>query len=180
MAKLSTDDLLDAFKELTLLELSEFVKKFEETFEVTAAAPVAMAAAPGAAAPAEAAEEQSEFDVILEGAGEKKIGVIKVVREIVSGLGLKEAKDLVDSAPKPLLEKVTKDAAEDAKAKLEAAGASVTVKKFVFDAAARTTECWCRRVGLVWQTDQPHVFVWPYRPLAVDGVRRLRCYGVGG
>jgi large subunit ribosomal protein L7/L12 len=129
MAKLSTDDLLDAFKELTLLELSEFVKKFEETFEVTAAAPVAVAAAPGAAAaPAEAAEEQSEFDVILEGAGEKKIGVIKVVREIVSGLGLKEAKDLVDSAPKPLLEKVAKEAAEDAKAKLEAAGASVTVK----------------------------------------------------
>ena len=129
MAKLSTDDLLDAFKELTLLELSEFVKKFEETFEVTAAAPVAVAAAPGAAAaPAEAAEEQSEFDVILEGAGEKKIGVIKVVREIVSGLGLKEAKDLVDGAPKPLLEKVAKEAAEEAKAKLEAAGASVTVK----------------------------------------------------
>ena len=129
MAKLSTDDLLDAFKELTLLELSEFVKKFEETFEVTAAAPVAVAAAPGAAAaPAEAAEEQTEFDVVLEGAGEKKIGVIKVVREIVSGLGLKEAKDLVDSAPKALLEKVTKDAAEEAKAKLEAAGAAVTVK----------------------------------------------------
>ena len=127
MAKLSTDELLDAFKELTLLELSEFVKKFEETFEVTAAAPVAVAAAP-AAAPAEAVEEQSEFDVILEGAGEKKIGVIKVVREIVSGLGLKEAKDLVDSAPKPLLEKVSKEAADDAKAKLEAAGASVTVK----------------------------------------------------
>ncbi len=128
MAKLSTEDLLDAFKELTLLELSEFVKAFEETFDVTAAAPVAAAAAPGAAAPVEAAEEQSEFDVILEGAGEKKIGVIKVVREIVSGLGLKEAKDLVDSAPKPLLEKVNKDAAEDAKAKLEAAGAKVTVK----------------------------------------------------
>ena len=131
MAKLSTDDLLDAFKELTLLELSEFVKKFEETFDVTAAAPVAVAAAPGAAAggaPAEAAEEQSEFDVILEGAGEKKIGVIKVVREIVSGLGLKEAKDLVDSAPKPLLEKVNKDAADAAKAKLEEAGATVTVK----------------------------------------------------
>ncbi|MEO3760932.1 MULTISPECIES: 50S ribosomal protein L7/L12 [unclassified Mycobacterium] len=131
MAKLSTDELLDAFKELTLLELSEFVKKFEETFEVTAAAPVAVAAAPGAAAggaPAEAAEEQSEFDVILEGAGDKKIGVIKVVREIVSGLGLKEAKDLVDSAPKPLLEKVDKAAADDAKAKLEAAGASVSVK----------------------------------------------------
>jgi large subunit ribosomal protein L7/L12 len=131
MAKLSTDDLLDAFKELTLLELSEFVKKFEETFEVTAAAPVAVAAAPGAAAggaPAEAAEEQSEFDVVLEGAGDKKIGVIKVVREIVSGLGLKEAKDLVDGAPKPVLEKVAKEAAEEAKAKLEAAGASVTVK----------------------------------------------------
>jgi large subunit ribosomal protein L7/L12 len=130
MAKLSTEELLDAFKELTLLELSEFVKAFEETFEVTAAAPVAVAAAaPGGAAPAaEAAEEQSEFDVILEGAGDKKIGVIKVVREIVSGLGLKEAKDLVDGAPKPLLEKVTKDAAEEAKAKLEAAGASVTVK----------------------------------------------------
>jgi large subunit ribosomal protein L7/L12 len=129
MAKLSTDELLDAFKELTLLELSEFVKKFEETFEVTAAAPVAVAAAPGAApADAEAVEEQSEFDVILEGAGDKKIGVIKVVREIVSGLGLKEAKDLVDSAPKPLLEKVTKEAAEEAKAKLEAAGATVTVK----------------------------------------------------
>ena len=131
MAKLSTDELIDAFKELTLLELSAFVKQFEETFDVTAAAPVAVAAAPGAAAggaPAEAAEEQSEFDVILEGAGEKKIGVIKVVREIVSGLGLKEAKDLVDSAPKPLLEKVAKEAAEEAKAKLEAAGASVTVK----------------------------------------------------
>jgi large subunit ribosomal protein L7/L12 len=128
MAKLSTDDLLDAFKELTLLELSEFVKKFEETFEVTAAAPVAVAAAGPAAAPAEAAEEQSEFDVILEAAGDKKIGVIKVVREIVSGLGLKEAKDLVDGAPKPLLEKVAKEAAEDAKGKLEAAGATVTVK----------------------------------------------------
>jgi large subunit ribosomal protein L7/L12 len=128
MAKLSTEDLLDAFKELTLLELSEFVKAFEETFDVTAAAPVAVAAAGGAAAPAEAAEEQSEFDVILEGAGEKKIGVIKVVRELVSGLGLKEAKDLVDSAPKALLEKVNKDQADDAKAKLEAAGASVTVK----------------------------------------------------
>src|ERR1700712_4439347 len=128
MAKLSTDELLDAFKEMTLLELSEFVKQFEGTFEATAPAPVAVAAAAGAAAPAEAAEEQSEFDVILEGAGEKKIGVIKVVREIVSGLGLKEAKDLVDAAPKPLLEKVNKDAAEDAKAKLEAAGATVTVK----------------------------------------------------
>jgi large subunit ribosomal protein L7/L12 len=128
MAKLSTDELLDAFKEMTLLELSEFVKQFEETFEVTAAAPVAVAAAGGAAAPAEAAEEQSEFDVILEAAGEKKIGVIKVVREIVSGLGLKEAKDLVDGAPKPVLEKVNKDAADAAKAKLEEAGAKVTVK----------------------------------------------------
>jgi large subunit ribosomal protein L7/L12 len=127
MAKMSTDELLDAFKEMTLLELSEFVKKFEEVFEVTAAAPVAVAAA-GAAPAAEAAEEQSEFDVILEGAGEKKIGVIKVVREIVSGLGLKEAKDLVDGAPKALLEKATKEAAEDAKAKLEAAGATVSVK----------------------------------------------------
>jgi large subunit ribosomal protein L7/L12 len=130
MAKLSTDELLDAFKEMTLLELSEFVKKFEEVFEVTAAAPVAVAAAaPGAAGgAAEAAEEQDEFDVILEDAGEKKIGVIKVVREIVSGLGLKEAKDLVDGAPKPLLEKVKKEAAEEAKGKLEAAGAKVTVK----------------------------------------------------
>ncbi|MEI7519256.1 MAG: 50S ribosomal protein L7/L12 [Mycobacteriaceae bacterium] len=129
MGKLNTDELLDAFKEMTLLELSEFVKKFEEVFEVTAAAPVAVAAAGGAAAPAaEAAEEQTEFDVILEAAGEKKIGVIKVVREIVSGLGLKEAKDLVDGAPKALLEKATKEAAEDAKAKLEAAGATVSVK----------------------------------------------------
>ncbi|OBI49626.1 MULTISPECIES: 50S ribosomal protein L7/L12 [unclassified Mycobacterium] len=131
MAKISSDDLLDAFKEMTLLELSDFVKKFEETFEVTAAAPVAVAAAGGPAAggaPAEAAEEQSEFDVILEAAGDKKIGVIKVVREIVSGLGLKEAKDLVDGAPKPLLEKVAKEAADEAKAKLEAAGATVTVK----------------------------------------------------
>jgi large subunit ribosomal protein L7/L12 len=127
MAKLSTEELLDAFKEMTLLELSAFVKQFEEVFEVTAAAPVAMAVA-GAAPAAEAAEEQSEFDVILEDAGEKKIGVIKVVREIVSGLGLKEAKDLVDGAPKAVLEKVNKDAAADAKGKLEAAGAKVTVK----------------------------------------------------
>ncbi|MGH3956229.1 MAG: 50S ribosomal protein L7/L12, partial [Mycobacterium sp.] len=126
--KLSTEELIDAFKELTLLELSEFVKTFEEVFEVTAAAPVAVAAAGGAAPAAEAAEEQSEFDVILESAGDKKIGVIKVVREIVSGLGLKEAKDLVDAAPKPLLEKVAKEAADDAKAKLEAAGATITVK----------------------------------------------------
>ena len=128
MAKLTTEELLDAFKELTLLELSEFVKAFEETFEVTAAAPVAVAAAGAPAAAAEAEAEQDEFDVILEGAGEKKIQVIKVVREIVSGLGLKEAKDLVEGAPKPILEKVTKEAAEAAKAKLEEAGAKVAVK----------------------------------------------------
>ncbi len=130
MAKLSTDELLDAFKELTLIELSEFVKQFEETFGVTATAPVAVAAAPGAAAaaPAEAAEEQDEFDVILEAAGEKKVQVIKAVREIVSGLGLKEAKDLVDAAPKPILEKATKEAAEAARAKLTEAGATATVK----------------------------------------------------
>src|SRR5436853_5465143 len=129
MAKLSTDELLDAFKEMTLLELSAFVKQFEETFEVTAAAPVAVAAAAGgAAAPAEAAEEQDEFDVVLEGAGDKKIQVIKVVREIVSGLGLKEAKELVEGAPKAVLEKVEKDKANEAKDKLEAAGAKVSVK----------------------------------------------------
>jgi large subunit ribosomal protein L7/L12 len=128
MAKLGTDELLDAFKEMTLLELSEFVKSFEDTFGVTAAAPVAVAAAGGgAAAPAEAAEEQDEFDVILEGAGEKKIQVIKEVRALTN-LGLKEAKDLVDGAPKAVLEKVNKDAAEKAKAALEGAGASVTVK----------------------------------------------------
>lgn len=128
MAKLSTEELIDAFKELTLLELAEFVKVFEETFEVTAAAPVAIAQQGGAAAPAEAESEQDEFDVILEGAGDKKIQVIKVVREIVSGLGLKEAKDLVEGAPKPILEKVAKDAADAAKAKLEEAGAKVSVK----------------------------------------------------
>lgn len=128
MAKLTTEELLDAFKELTLLELSEFVKAFEETFEVTAAAPVAVAAAGAPAAAAEAESEQDEFDVILEGAGEKKIQVIKVVREIVSGLGLKEAKDLVEGAPKPILEKVAKDAADAAKAKLEEAGAKITLK----------------------------------------------------
>ena len=128
MAKLSTEELLDQFKELTLLELREFVKAFEETFEVTAAAPVAVAAAGAAGAPAEAAEEQDEFDVVLESAGDKKIQVIKVVREVVSGLGLKEAKDLVESAPKAILEKVAKDAAEAAKEKLEAAGAKITVK----------------------------------------------------
>src|ERR1700751_798812 len=130
MAKMSTDDLLDAFKEMTLLELSDFVKKFEETFEVNAPAPLP-AAAPGRAAPgapAEAAVEQSEFDVVLEAAGDKKIGVIKVVREIVSGLGLKEAKDIVEGAPTPVLEKAPKEAAEEAKTKLEAAGATVTVK----------------------------------------------------
>ncbi|WP_019200881.1 50S ribosomal protein L7/L12 [Tsukamurella sp. 1534] len=131
MAKLTTDELLDAFKELTLLELSEFVKAFEETFEVTAAAPVAVAAAgaaPAAGGDAAAAADQDEFDVILDGAGDKKIQVIKVVRELVSGLGLKEAKDLVEGAPKAILEKVDKEAADAAKAKLEEAGASVSVK----------------------------------------------------
>ena len=129
MAKLSTDDLLEAFKEMTLIELSEFVKQFEDTFGVTAAAPV-VAAAPGAGAgagAAEAVEEQDEFDVILEGAGEKKINVIKEVRALTS-LGLKEAKDLVDGAPKPVLEKVDKAAAEKAKEALEGAGATVTLK----------------------------------------------------
>ncbi|GGN73470.1 50S ribosomal protein L7/L12 [Nocardia rhizosphaerihabitans] len=128
MAKLSTEELLEVFSEMTLLELSGFVKAFEEKFEVTAAAPVAVAAAGAAPAAADAAEEQDEFDVILEGAGDKKIQVIKVVREIVSGLGLKEAKDLVEGAPKPILEKVAKEAAEAAKAKLEEAGAKVSVK----------------------------------------------------
>jgi len=129
MAKLSTDELIDAFKELTLIELSEFVKQFEETFDVTAAAPVAVAApaGPGGAAPAEAAEEQDEFDVILDAAGDKKIQVIKEVRTLTS-LGLKEAKDLVEAAPKPVLEKVNKETAEAAKAALEGAGASVTLK----------------------------------------------------
>jgi large subunit ribosomal protein L7/L12 len=131
MAKLSGDDLLDAFKDMTLLELSEFVKQFEETFNVSAAAPVAVAAAaPGAgggAATAEAAEEKTEFDVILTGAGDKKIQVIKEVRGLTS-LGLKEAKDLVDGAPKPVLEGVSKEEAEKAKGALEGAGASVEVK----------------------------------------------------
>ena len=132
MAKLSTDELLDAFKEMTLLELSEFVKQFEETFEVTAAAPVAVAvagapAAGGAAAGGEAGGEQDEFDVILEDAGDKKIQVIKEVRTITN-LGLKEAKDLVEGAPKPVLEKATKEAADKAKEALEAAGAKVSVK----------------------------------------------------
>jgi large subunit ribosomal protein L7/L12 len=132
MAKLSNDDLLDAFKEMTLLELSEFVKQFEETFNVSAAAPVAVAAGPagagdGAAAAAEAAEEQTEFDVVLTGAGDKKIQVIKEVRSLTS-LGLKEAKDLVDSAPKPVLERVPRDQADKAKAQLEGAGATVELK----------------------------------------------------
>jgi len=130
MAKLSTHDLLDTFKEMSLLELSEFVKQFEDTFGVTAAAPVAVAAAPGAAAPgapAEPEEEQDEFDVVLEAAGEKKIQVIKEVRSLTS-LGLKEAKDLVESTPKAVLEKVNKEAANKAKAALEGAGATVTVK----------------------------------------------------
>ncbi|MEW2499414.1 50S ribosomal protein L7/L12 [Amycolatopsis sp. NPDC047767] len=128
MAKLSTAELIDAFKELTLLELSDFVKEFETTFDVTAAAPAAVVAAgPVGAAPA-AAEEQDEFDVVLESAGDKKIQVIKVVREVVSGLGLKEAKELVEAAPKALLEKVDKEAAEAAKEKLEAAGAKITIK----------------------------------------------------
>ena len=129
MAKMSTDDLLETFKEMTLLELSEFVKQFEETFGVTAAAPVA-AAAPAAGGGGSAAEEvveQDEFDVILEAAGDKKIQVIKEVRGLTS-LGLKEAKDLVDGAPKPILEKATKEVAEAAKAKLEEAGAKATVK----------------------------------------------------
>ena len=128
MPKMSTDDLLDAFKEMTLLELSEFVKKFEDQFDVTAAAPVAMMAGPtggGEAGPAE--EEKDTFDVILTGAGEKKIQVIKEVRSLTS-LGLKEAKDLVDSAPKPVLEGVNKEAADQAREALEGAGASVEVK----------------------------------------------------
>jgi len=130
MAKLNTTELLDAFKEMTLLELSELVKQFEETFGVTAAAPVAAAAAPaagGAAGDSDEVAEQDEFDVVLEAAGEKKINVIKEVRSLTS-LGLKEAKDLVEAAPKAVLEKVTKEAAEKAKDSLEAAGASVSVK----------------------------------------------------
>jgi len=129
MAKLSTDELLDAFKEMTLIELSEFVKQFEDTFEVTAAAPVAVAAAPaaGGAGGGEAAAEQDEFDVVLEAAGDKKIQVIKEVRALTS-LGLKEAKDLVESTPKAVLEKVDKAAADKAKEALEGAGATVTLK----------------------------------------------------
>ena len=129
MAKLSTEELLDAFKELTLIELSDFVKKFEETFDVTAAAPVAVAAAgaPAGGAPAEEAEEKDAFDVILEAAGDKKIQVIKVVRELTS-LGLGEAKAVVDGAPKAVLEGANKETADKAKAALEEAGATVTLK----------------------------------------------------
>ncbi|HEU4998039.1 MAG TPA: 50S ribosomal protein L7/L12 [Lapillicoccus sp.] len=132
MAKLSTDELLESFKEMTLIELSEFVKQFEDTFGVTAAAPVAVAAAPAAGGgaagdSADAGGEQDEFDVVLEAAGDKKIQVIKEVRALTS-LGLKEAKDLVDGTPKPVLEKVNKEAADKAKAALEGAGATVTVK----------------------------------------------------
>ena len=130
MAKLNTDELLDAFKEMTLLELSEFVKQFEDTFDVKAAAPVAVAgpaATAGGAGAAEEVEEKDEFDVILEAAGDKKIQVIKEVRTLTS-LGLKEAKDLVDGAPKPVLERVNKESADKAKAALEGAGATVTVK----------------------------------------------------
>lgn len=127
MAKLTTEELLAAFEELTLIELSEFIKAFEEKFDVTAAAPVAMAAAGAGAPAAEAAEEKDEFDVVLEAAGDKKIGVIKEVRALTS-LGLKEAKDLVDGAPKPVLEKVDKAAAEKAKEALEGAGATVELK----------------------------------------------------
>ncbi len=127
MAKLSTDELLDAFKEMTLIELSEFVKQFEEVFEVTAAAPVAMVQGGGGAAPAEEEVVKDSFDVVLEGDGGKKIQVIKVVREL-TGLGLKEAKDAVEAAPKAILEGVNKEKAEAAKAKLEGEGAKVTLK----------------------------------------------------
>jgi large subunit ribosomal protein L7/L12 len=131
MATMTTDELLDVFNNMTVLELNEFLKAFEEEFGVTAAAPVAVAAAPGAGggeAAAGAVEEQDEFDVVLLAAGDKKINVIKEVRAIVSGLGLKEAKDLVESAPKPVLEKVSKEDAEKARAQLEEAGAQVEVK----------------------------------------------------
>lgn len=127
MAKLSKDELIEAFKEMTLIELSDFVKEFEEVFDVEAAAPAAVAA-PAAGAGEAAAEEKDEFDVVLTDAGAKKIGVIKAVREIVSGLGLKEAKELVESAPKAILEGASKDDAEAAKTKLEEAGASVELK----------------------------------------------------
>src|SRR3954453_15915838 len=128
MATMTTDELLDVFKSMSVLELNGFLKAFEEEFGVTAAAPVAVAAAAGAPTEAAAVEEQDEFDVILLAAGDKKIQVIKEVRSLVSGLGLKEAKDLVDSAPKPVLEKVSKEEAEKAKAQLEEAGASVELK----------------------------------------------------
>jgi large subunit ribosomal protein L7/L12 len=127
MAKMSNEELLDAFKEMTLMELSEFLKQFEETFDVTAAAPAAVVAAPAGGAAEEAEPEKDEFDVVLEADGGKKIQVIKVVREL-TGLGLKEAKDLVEAAPKPVLEKANKEAADAAKAKLEAEGAKVSVK----------------------------------------------------
>jgi large subunit ribosomal protein L7/L12 len=127
MAKLSTDELIESFKAMTLIELSEFVKLFEDTFDVTAAAPVAVAAAGGGAAATAEVEEQDEFDVVLETVGDKKIQVIKEVRALTS-LGLKEAKDVVDGAPKVVLEKVAKDVAEKAKAALEGAGATVTLK----------------------------------------------------
>src|ERR1041385_206444 len=127
MAKVTADDLLESFKDMTLLELSDFIKKFEETFDVKAAAAAPVMMAPGAAVPAEEAEEQTEFDVILQAAGDKKIQVIKEVRALTS-LGLKEAKDLVDTAGAKVLEKVAKDVAEKAKAQLEGAGATVTVK----------------------------------------------------
>jgi len=127
MAKLSTEELLDAFKEMTLLELSEFVKQFEDTFEVTAAAPVAVVAGGGGGAAVEAEAEKDEFDVVLDSAGEKKIAVIKEVRALTS-LGLKEAKELVEAAPKAVLEKVNKEAAEKAKEQLEGAGATVSLK----------------------------------------------------
>ena len=128
MAKFTNDELLEAFKEMTLIELSEFVKLFEDTFDVTAAAPAAVAVAGGAPAAGAAEEEKDEFDVVLEDAGAKKIGVIKVVREIVSGLGLKEAKELVEAAPKAILEGASKDDAEAAKTKLEEAGAKISLK----------------------------------------------------
>jgi large subunit ribosomal protein L7/L12 len=128
MATMTTEELLDVFKNMTVLELNGFLKAFEEEFGVTAAAPVALAAAGGAPSEAAAVEEQDEFDVILLAAGDKKIQVIKEVRSLVSGLGLKEAKDLVDSAPKPVLEKVAKEDAEKAMAQLQEAGAQVEIK----------------------------------------------------
>nr|WP_244515662.1 50S ribosomal protein L7/L12 [Actinopolyspora erythraea] len=125
---MSNEELLDVFKEMTLLELSEFVKQFEETFDVTAAAPAAVAAPAAGAAPAEQEEEQDEFDVMLDDAGDEKIKVIKAVREIVSGLGLKEAKEMVENAPKPVVEKVDKERANEVKGKLEEVGAKITLK----------------------------------------------------